>query len=150
VSATDGALVGEAVVLGEARGTWITQAVFADGRYLVAWYAGALFGRFVSQDGVPEGEPFEIAPGYGAYDGFALAPSSVTQTIAAVFHGTTNEDFGAAIGTDGAQSTPIEITASPNAEPNYYPRVAAHARRQEWLAVSSRGFATVVGQRLGP
>jgi hypothetical protein len=150
VSAANGALVGESVVLGEARGTWITQSVFADERYLVAWYAGALFGRFVSQEGTPEGEPFGIATGYGAYDGFALALSPVTQTIAAVFHGTTNEDFGAAIGTDGSQSAPIEITASPAGEPNYYPRVAAHASRKEWLAVSSRGFAAVVGQRLGP
>ena len=67
----------------------------------------------------------------------------------AVFHGTTDEDFAVAFMADGTQSEVIEATSSRGRDGHFDPHVVAHAARPEWLLVTSLGFATVVGPRLG-
>ena len=150
--AADGTVVGEETSMTTAAGTWLAHAAFVpeSSEYLVAWFDGAITARRVAQDGAPIGEPFVLAPGYGSYDGFALAYSPVTTTFAAVFHGSTDEDWAAAFDANGEQSVAFEATSSRGTEGNFNPRVAAHSTRAEWLLVTSRGFAEVVGQRLGP
>ncbi len=150
--AADGTLVGAETSMTTAAGTWLAHVAFVPehGEYVVAWFEGAIAARRVDQDGAPVGDPFVLAPGYGSYDGFAMAYSPVTSTFAAVFHGTTDEDWAAAFAATGEQSVAFEATSSRGTEGNFNPRVAAHSTRAEWLLVTSRGFAEVVGQRLGP
>lgn len=150
--AADGSLPAAETSLGQAAGTWLAHAAFVpeDGEYVVAWFQGEIAMQRVDEDGVPVGELVVLAPGYGNYDGFAMARSPVTGTFAAVFHGTTDEDFAAAFAADGTQSEVIEATSSRGADGHFNPHVTAHSTRPEWLLVTSLGFATVVGQRLGP
>jgi len=150
--AADGTVAAGETSMTTAAGTWLAQAVFVPdaGEYFVAWYEGAITGRRVAQDGTPIGDAFVLAPGYGNYDGFAMAYSPVTATFAAVFHGTTDEDFAVAFTADGTQSEVIEATSSHGRDGHFNPHVVAHATRPEWLLVTSLGFATIVGQRLGP
>jgi hypothetical protein len=150
--AADGTVAAGETSMTTAAGTWLAHAAFVPdaGEYLVAWYEGAIAARRVEQDGTPIGDAFVLAPGYGSYDGFAMAYSPVTATFAAVFHGTTDEDFAVAFTADGMQSEVVEATSSRGRDGHFNPRVVAHATRPEWLLVTSLGFATVVGQRLGP
>jgi hypothetical protein len=152
VSAVDGALVGDIASVGQAAGTWLASAVFLpnENSYLVAWFGGVLTARRLSQEGVLDADPFEFASGYGTYDGFAIAASAVSGTLAATFHGPSDEDFAAALNASGEESAVIQATDEPGDEGHFNPRIAAHSTRAEWLLVTSRGFTQVVAQRLGP
>jgi hypothetical protein len=149
--ASDGAPLGDATTLTTAAGTWLAHAAFVPetGDYLVAWFEGALMARRVDADGAPVGASFGFAPGYGSYDGFSMARNPASGTFAAVFHGNTDEDFAVAFTADGATSAVIEATSSSGTDGHFNPHVAAHSTRPEWLLVTSLGFASVVGQRLG-
>lgn len=150
--AADGTVAAGETSMTTADGTWLSHAAFVPeaGEYLVAWFQGEIAARRVAPDGTPIGDAFVLAPGYGSYDGFAMAYSPVTATFAAVFHGTTDEDFAVAFTADGMQSEVVEATSSRGRDGHFNPRVVAHGTRPEWLLVTSLGFATVVGQRLGP
>lgn len=148
--ADDGSLLGNEITIATAAGTWLAQAAYDPGKgeYLVAWFEGRIAARRLDADGVATTEIFELATGYGSYDGFAMAYNDNTATYAAVFHGTTDEDFAVAFDADGVQSAVIEATMSRGADGHFNPRIAASGTRQQWLLVTSRGFADVVGQRL--
>lgn len=147
----DGTSVGPEITLATAAGTWLAQAAFdtATGDYLVAWFEGRVAVRTLAPDGTPTSDAFELAPGYGSYDGFAMAHDTTNGWFAAVFHGTTDEDFAIAFDATGFQSEVIEATSSRGADGNFNPRIASRGDG-EWLLVTSRGFADIVGQRLGP
>ncbi|HSA22154.1 MAG TPA: hypothetical protein P5076_11935 [Myxococcota bacterium] len=145
------AILGPPQVLGQAAGTWAAQAQWDPllGRFLTAWWDGAARGLFLGPDGSPQGEPFPLAPGCGAYDGLALAYNPAAGLFAAALHAQDAEDWAALIGADGASGPCVPATASPaGTNGNYNPRIAAHATRPEWLLVSVRDYAVVVGQRL--
>lgn len=78
-----------------------------------------------------------------------MAKSPVLGTIAGVYHGDSDEDFANAFLPDGTQSAVVQATDDPGVEGHFNPRVAADAKRGQWLLVTSRGFQTVVAQRLG-
>lgn len=147
----DGSSMGPEITLATAAGTWLAQAAFdtSTGDYLVAWFEGRIAARTLSPDGTPTSDAFELAPGYGSYDGFAMAHDPTTGWFAAVFHGTTDEDFAIAFDSSGAQTDPIEATSSRGTDGNFNPRIASRGDG-EWLLVTSRAFAEIVGQRLGP
>jgi hypothetical protein len=149
--AGDGSPLGAEATLTVAAGTWLAHAAYVPetGDYLVAWFEGAMVARRVDADGAPLGPAFTLAPGYGSYDGFAVARNPASGTFAAVFHGSSDEDFALAFDALGASSAPIEATMSPGTDGHFNPHVAAHSTRREWLLVTSLGFAGVVGQRLG-
>ncbi|MBI5535824.1 MAG: hypothetical protein HY898_24105 [Deltaproteobacteria bacterium] len=151
VQAGSGTLLGDPVTLAEAKGTWVPNIAYLPwtGGYFVGWWQGELQGRFVQADGAPSGTPLPIAVGYGAYDGFSMALHAASGTFGAVFHGTTDEDWAAALSPSGATGAVIEATQTPGTEGNFNPRIAAHAARREWLIVTSTGFAKVAGQRVG-
>lgn len=148
--AGDGTPIAEPTTLTTAAGTWLAQVVYMPetDEYLAAWFEGMMTARRLDADGVPVGEAFAVAPGYGNYDGFAIARSPVSGRFAAVFHGDSDEDFAAAFAADGSSSAVIVATDSPGREGHFNPHVAAHSTRAEWLLVTSLGFASVVGQRL--
>jgi hypothetical protein len=149
--AGDGSPLGAEATLTVAAGTWLAQAMHVPetGDYLVAWYEGAMMARRVDADGAPLGPAFTLAPGYGNYDGFAVARNPASGTFAAVFHGDTDEDFAVAFDAEGVSSAVIEATVSRGVDGHFNPHVAAHSTRREWLLVTSLGFASVVAQRLG-
>jgi hypothetical protein len=152
IGASDGALIGARTEVTTAAGTWLPQVAYLadEDRYVAGWYAGALFGSKLTAGGAPEGTAFAIAPGYGSYDGFAFAHHAGPGTLAAVFHGPTDEDWAVALSAAGDQSDVIQATDSAGDEGHFNPRIAANGVRGEWLLVTSRGFADVVAQRLGP
>lgn len=149
--ASDGAPLAEPTTLTTAAGTWLAQAAYVPDTadYLTAWYEGEMMVRRVDADGVPLAAAVPLAPGYGNYDGFAVAYNQASGTFAAVFHGTTDEDFALGFAADGATSAVLAATSSRGADGHFNPHVAAHSTRPEWLLVTSLGFASVVGQRLG-
>jgi hypothetical protein len=152
VKGSDGTLLGGTQTLTQAGGTWLPQVVYvpASQRYLVAWYEGSLQGRWLDADAAPQGAAFPLAPGYGAYDGFALGRNSALGATAAVFHGPTDEDFAMGM-SDAAEQGPVfEATSSPGTQGHFNPRVAAHSTRPEWLLATVRGFEAVEVQRIGP
>ena len=152
LAAGTGEVLGTPKTLTRASGTWLPQITWlpSTGGYLVGWYAGKLEARRLTADLADDGASFALFAGLGSYDGFALsAVSPEAGTIAAVMHGTTDEDWAGALVPSGDQSAPFEATSSPGDEGNFNPRIAASTTRAEWLTVSARGFATIVGQRLG-
>lgn len=149
--AADGTPLAEPTTLTVAPGTWLAQASFLpdSGEYLVAWFEGTMMARRLDADGLPVADAFALAPGHGNYDGFAVARSPATGRFAAVFHGDSDEDFALAFDPDGAASPVIMATATRGGDGHFNPHVAAHSSRPEWLLVTSLGFASIVGQRLG-
>jgi hypothetical protein len=154
IRASDGSLLGDEVELGTADGTWTTQATYlpCEDRYFAAWVAGGgtVVGRSVSAGGEPDGALVGFPPGYGYPDGFAIAHHRVLDMLAAVMHGPTDEDFAVAFLPNGEQSAMLEASDSPGDLGNFNPRIAANELRNEWLMVTSHGFASIVAQRLGP
>jgi hypothetical protein len=150
ISAADGSLLGQETELGS--GTHIPAVAYEPGQnvFLAAWWAGTSMAVGVSAAGEPDGAPFNLAPGYGAYDGLAFARHSALGTSAAVFHGPSDENFAAAFTAAGQQSGVIEATDSPDGIGNFNPRIAENPLRNEWMLVTSRAFATLSAQRLGP
>jgi len=79
-----------------------------------------------------------------------MSPHGGSERFMAVMHRTTDEDFAAAFDASGEQSVVVQATDSAGTDGHFNPRVAAHGTRLEWLLVTSLGYQTVVGQRLGP
>lgn len=150
VKASDGALVGPEIPLGP--GTHIPAVAYDPGKnqFVAAWWGSGVHARVLGADGNPLGPALDLMAGYGSYDGFAMARHSSLGTFAAVLHGATSEDFAAAFSADGSESSVIQATQSPNSIGNFNPRVAENPLRKEWMMVTSRGFATLAVQRLGP
>jgi hypothetical protein len=150
IAAADGALVGGELELGS--GTHIPGVVYEEGRngFLAAWWGGAATAVGLSATGEPEAAPFTVAPGHGSYDGFAIARHPILGTTAAVFQGDSYENFAVAFLASAEQGGVIQATASPDSIGNFGPRIAANPLRREWMMVTSRAYATVSAQRLGP
>lgn len=149
--AADGTPLADPTTLTTAAGTWLAQVVYVPetADYLAAWFEGTMQARRLDADGAPLAPAFTLAPGYGNYDGYAVARSPVSGRFVAVFHGTSDEDFALAFAADGTLGAVLEATASRGADGHYNPHIAAHGARAEYLLVTSLGFASVVGQRLG-
>ncbi|MBI3203580.1 MAG: hypothetical protein HYZ29_18725 [Myxococcales bacterium] len=150
VAAADGALLGPEIDLGSGTHIPAVEHEPGENRFVAAWWAGKVRARVIGPSGAPAGDGFDVAPGYGAYDGFAMARHPNLLTFAVVLHGSTDEDFAAAFASSGQGSAVIQATESPPSNGNFNPRVAANPLRNEWMMVTSRGFTTVAVQRLGP
>ena len=146
-----GAPAGAPLELGHAAGTWAALSEWdsVNARYFTGWWEGSAKSRLLGADGMPLGASASLVPGYGNYDGLAISFNASAGVYAVALHGSSEEDFAALIHADGSSAAPILATASPaGTHGNFNPRLAAHATRREWLMVSVRNYATVVGQRL--
>jgi hypothetical protein len=153
IRASDGNLVAGETELGTARGTWTTQAIHlpCEDGYFVGWVADGAVGQRLNASGEPTAAPFTFQPpGNGYPDGFSVAHHATLDSMVAVMHGQTDEDWAAAFRSSGEQSSMFEATSSPGDDGHFNPRIVANRLRNEWLMVTSRGFTTIVGQRLGP
>jgi hypothetical protein len=152
VRASDGELVGGEIELGTAAGTWTTQVAYlpCEDRYVAGWIGDGAVAHRLTATGELDGAPFAFPSGSGYPDGFAMAWHPASDTITAVMHGPSDEDVGTAFLSTGKQSELIEATSSRGSDGHFNPRIAANPMRSEWLMVTSRGFTTIVGQRLAP
>ncbi len=152
IDAADGSVLGDELELVSAAGTWTTQVAHSpcDDRWFVGWVADGAAGVALDPDGSPIAAPFAFPAGHGYPDGFAVARHPLTNTLAAVMHGPSDEDMGCAFTPAGDQSPIIAVTEDAGDDGHFNPRIAANGVKQEWLLVTSLGFSTIVAQRLGP
>lgn len=155
VQAGTGALVGSRTTL--ATGPFLTlpkvQYNSATGRLFVAWYfekPRGLYGRFIKPDGSFDGDIIPLSTAYFAYDATHQAYNPVSNTFFVVTHSGDAggpEDYGFEVSALGTPSPALQVTAA-GGTGNFYPAIAAHAQRAEWMVVTSNTMTTIMGQRL--
>lgn len=159
VNAGTGQQVG-AVVIAQAVGIYITDVAYNSltGQYLAAWYQDpprALYGRLLNGDGSPAGNINALSSRYAAYDALSVAHNRASGTFFAISHdlisprnGGTVEDGGVEISGGAVPLTAGVAVTAAGGTGNFYPRIAAHATRPEWVAVTAGSFTTTLAQRL--
>jgi hypothetical protein len=151
IQADSGAVLG-AQVLAEGGQLYAPEAAFnsQSGQFLVSWFqleTRTYFGKFVKSDGTVTSNILPLIAGYGGYDANHLAYNATSGSFFAVTHGNGVEDVGYEISGVGVPSGEFQVTVT-GGKGNFYPRVAAHGGRSEWLMTASSGFTFVAGQRI--
>ena len=90
---------------------------------------------------------------YGGYDSLGIAYNTLADTYFLVIHGRApatfpQEDVGAEISSAGVAGVEFDVTATGNKLGNFNPRIAASSTRNEWMMVTSSGFAVASAQRI--
>lgn len=154
VKAGTGQLLGAPATIAQGAGIYITDASYDPftGLYLSTWYQDppkALYGRLLHPDGSAAGDVGALSSRYRAYDALSVAHNRVSGTFFAVSHDSiTSEDGGVEI--DGRAiplTAGMPVTAAGGLG-NFYPRIAAHGSRAEWVVTTSWSFSATLGQRL--
>ena len=151
VQADTGAVLGSQV-LAEGGQLYAPEAAFNSqaGQFLVSWFqleTRTYFGKFIKSDGTIVGNTIPLVAGYGGYDANHIAYNAASGSFFAVTHGNGVEDVGYEVSGAGVPSGEFQVTAT-GGKGNFYPRVAAHSGRSEWLMTASSGFTFVAGQRV--
>jgi hypothetical protein len=154
VQAGTGAVLGAgATRVFQGGADYINQIVYnpSANNFLVVWYRDAggsaktMLGRILNPDLSMPGDVTAVSSLWKAYDGLGLAYNRVTQSAFMVSHdnrsATSYEDGGVEVNANG---TPVDngftVTLSPDAKPNYYPRIASSTDEGAWLMVTSHTF----------
>jgi len=134
--------------------TWDPKA----NQFMVMWWralpqSGLYLGRFINPDGTAATAATPLINNYGGYDSLGVAYNTLADTFFAVIHGRApatfpQEDVGAEISGAGVPSIEFDVTVTNNKLGNFNPRIAATTARNEWMMVTSTGFAIVSGQRI--
>ncbi len=144
----DGAAVGSRIQLDTAKAEYISNTAFnpATGTVLVTWSRGgmALYARNIFPDG-SIGPLMTMSSSAGGYDALDVAYNPISESFLLVTHGSTVEDMAVEITSAGKPSAPFTLTAN-GGTGNFNPRVVAGTQSPGWLAVTSAGFKTLVGQ----
>jgi hypothetical protein len=156
VKAGNGVLVGGPATIQQTAGIYITDVAYDSitGLYLAMWHQEApvrgLYGRLVNPDGTPASGVGALSTRFRAYDALSVAHNRTSGTFFAISHDSiTTEDGGVEI---DATATPLsggELITASGGTGNFYPRIAAHATRGEWLVTTANGFQQTLGQRIG-
>jgi hypothetical protein len=159
VNATDGALgiaadIEAATNVNVPEVTWNPKASV----FMVAWWralpgSGLYLSRFINPDGTAAAAAAPMIVNYGGYDSLGIDYNVRSDTYFAVIHGRApltfpQEDVGAEISGTGVPSAEFDVTVTNNKLGNFNPRIAASTARNEWMMVTSTGFAIVSGQRI--
>jgi hypothetical protein len=160
VSAVDGS-VGTAVDVTQAGNTNVPEVSYnsKNNQFLLGWWQGSpgvnpvYYGRLISPDGTPAAAPVAMIVNYGGYDSLGMAYNVRSDTFFAVVHGRApstfpQEDVGAEMTGVGVPSVEFDVTVTGNKLGNFNPRIAASTARNEWMMVTSTGFAIASGQRI--
>ena len=147
---SSGANLGSPVVLTTAGGTFITDTQYspASGNYIVAWYqSGGAYTRQVNSSGSAAGGVTPVATRFSSYDALSFAFNPVSNTFLMVSHDTATVEDGATevSGTGSPLDSGQDITNAAGTG-NFYPRIAANARRKEWLLSTAHSFTSTVAQ----
>lgn len=155
VKAGTGALLGGATQLGSpALSTYIPEiACQGNGQCLVLWYqrsssSAVYYARVMNADGsFTTAQPIPARTDTASYDSLSVAYSAGAGAYFMVSHSQSAEVGGVEMSTAGQPSAPIVVTGS-GGNGNFNPRIAVNDSRPEWLAVASRDFNPVIGQRV--
>jgi hypothetical protein len=160
VSAVDGAL-GTAADMTASSNTNVPEVAYNSktSQFLLSWWqaspgtSGVYYGRLVNPDGAAAAPPAPMIVNYGGYDSLGIAYNVRADTFFAVVHGRApspfpQEDVGAEMSATGMPSVEFDVTVTGNKLGNFYPRIAASTARNEWMMITSTGFAVASGQRI--
>jgi hypothetical protein len=160
VSAVDGSL-GTAVDVTAAGNTNVPEVAYnsKNSQFLLSWWQGTpglqpiYYGRLMNPDGAPAATAVPMITNYGGYDSLGIAYNTLADTFFAVVHGRApstfpQEDVGAEMSGTGVPSVEFDVTVTGNKLGNFNPRIAASTARNEWMMVTSTGFAVASGQRI--
>lgn len=155
VKAGTGELVGARATLASGPFLTLPKVQFnpATGRFFVVWYfekPRGLYGRLVAPDGSFDGNIIPLNATYFAYDATHHAYNPVANTFFVVTHAgvvDSPEDFGFEVGALGNPSPAFQVTMAAGTG-NFYPAIAAHSSRAEWLMITAHSMSTVAGQRV--
>ena len=148
-----GAFVGAAQTVAGAGAIFVTDVQYnGAGRFLAVWYQDppkAVYGVLLNSDGSAAGSVIPLSSRYRAYDALSLAFNPVAGSYFAISHDSvTSEDGGVEVnGAGNPLTTGIQVTVG-GGTGNFYPRIAAHTSRKEWLAVAANSFTSTIAQRL--
>jgi hypothetical protein len=120
------------------------------GQFLATWYdevTRAHFGRFFKSDGAPTSDIITLARGTSGVDGNTIAYNASSNSFFSVTNGGILDNIGWETSGIGVPSDVFQVTAIGGGG-NFYPRIAAHGTRSEWLMTSSSSHAFVAGQRI--
>jgi hypothetical protein len=124
----------------------------ANNQFFVSWYDFGLktyFGRFVNSDATPTSNAIPLLAGYPGYDALGMSYNTVSGTFIGVTHGWAIDDVAFQVQASGTPDPAFTATSIGTGKGAYYPRVAAHTARGEWMLSMSDNFAFVGAQRLG-
>jgi hypothetical protein len=121
------------------------------GEFLVSFYELQRFityGRFMKSDGTITSPLKPFVTGYTGRDSNDVAYNANSNSFFAVVHGRGQEVVGYEIFSDGTPSRDFHITDIRGPEGTYYPRIAGHSARSEWMMTASAYFTFTAGQRV--
>jgi hypothetical protein len=149
VQADTGAMLGS-TVLAEGGQLYVPEPAFNSqtGQFLISWFqleTRTYFGKFIKSDGTVTSNTIPLLAGYGGYDANHISYSPTAGSFFSVTHGNGVEDVGFEVSGTGVPGDGFQVTAT-GGKGNFYPRLAAHSGRGEWLMTASSGFSFVAGQ----
>jgi hypothetical protein len=150
-----GQLMAPPTTLAQSVGIYITDVASNPGtnQYLAMWHqeapARALYGRVLNADGSPAGDVAVLSSRYRAYDALSVAHNPVSGSFFAVSHDSlTSEDGGVEISGGGVPLSSGDQVTAVGGLGNFYPRVASHLTRPEWMVVAAASFNSTIAQRM--
>jgi hypothetical protein len=152
IQTESGALLGTTLLADE---TFIYRPELAfnsrTGEFLVSFYEGKrqiTYGKFMKSDGTITSPLKPFVSGYTGRDSNDVAYNANTNSFFAVVHGHGHEVVGYEISNDGNPSGDFHITDIRGPDGTYYPRIASHSGRSEWMMTASAFFTFTAGQRI--
>jgi hypothetical protein len=123
----------------------------ATGQFLIAWWEGSgpvYNGRFMNADGTLAGGIIPLLAGYHGYDALSGAYNLISGTFVFVTHGLAAEDVAFQVSGQGLPDPVFQATVTGSLKGNYFPKIASHTQRAEWLMVTTTDFVYAAGQRI--
>ena len=153
VKAGTGALVAGPATVHTAGAIFVTEIQYNrfSGTYQAAWYQDppkAVYGVTLTSAGAPTGDIKALSSRFRAYDALSMAFNPISQTSFLISHDSiTSEDGGVEVNGDGTPlTTGVQVTVG-GGTGNFYPRVATHTGRKEFMAVAANSFTSTIAQR---
>lgn len=143
-----------------ALGDLIPDIVYnpSTGGYHLVWVeatgrgAYRYYGLQLQASGAASGAVIAESSSPAAYDALNLAYNSTSGMIAMVGHGQGVEDVMAELYSSSGlptSSSMMNATQTGATKGSYFPRIASHSGRAEWMLVTSKDFVLFCGQRIG-
>jgi hypothetical protein len=121
------------------------------GEFLVSFYElrrQIVYGRFMKSDGAITSNLKPFVSGYAGHDSNDVAYNANSNSFFAVVNGLGHEVVGYEIFSDGTPSRDFHVTDIRGPEGTFYPRIAGHSGRSEWMMSASAYFTFTAGQRV--
>jgi hypothetical protein len=152
IQADSGAHLGT-TVLATGEAIWKPEIAFnsATGQFLVSYYESKrnmIYGRFMKSDGTVVGEIKPLLEGFNALDSNAIGYNAKSGSFLGASHGNGVEDVAVEISGAGLPGNPFPATDVRGPTGGFYPRIAAHSGRAEWMVSISGNHSYLGGQRI--